>query len=173
MTLQEILQLLIKSPALEKNQLRIIKESLLARVRKYEELEYIDQVFLASAYDASLKLMIIRLRDGQDQEPCNNLFDLVINTPSRNITEEWYQWIKENSLMKEKSPANSTGETSPSMKKFEKTKDEFEKLKNIASYVKFYKDNDEDPKRVKRLRRYVNNLPSLEILKTKMSASDI
>ena len=52
MTLQEILQLLIKSPALEKNQLRIIKESLLARVRKYEELEYIDQRFLEKAYEA-------------------------------------------------------------------------------------------------------------------------
>ena len=175
MSMQEILRLLINSPSIDKNQLEIIKKSLLAKVRKYEELEYIDQVFLAKAYDASLKLMIIRLSDGQDQEPCKNLFDLVINTPSRNINEEWSQWIKENSLIKETKPADQSCRTSPSMKKLEKIKGEFEKLKKIASYVKFYKDNDEDPKRIKRLSRHVNYLPDLEVwqMNMKMTASDI
>ena len=175
MSLQEILRLLINSPSIEKNQLEIIKKSLLAKVRKYEELEYIDKVFLAKAYDASLKLMIIRLRDGQDQEPCKNLFHLAINTPSRNITEEWHQWIKENSLIKEKSPANSSDQSSPLIKKFEKTKVEFEKLKNIASYLKFFKDNDADPKLLKRLSRHVNYLPDLEVLQMnmKINASNI
>ena len=163
MSLQEILQLLIRSPSLEKNQLEIIKKSLLAKVRKYEELEYIDQRFLEKAYEASLKLMIIRLSDCHDHEPCKNLFDLLINRQSRYDTEKWYQWIKENSLIKEASPANTNGGASPLMKKFEKTKVEFENLKKISSYEKFFNDNDLDPKQVKRLRRHVNYLHPLEI----------
>jgi hypothetical protein len=61
------------------------------------------------------------------------------------------------------------------MKKLEKIKSEFEKLKKIASYVVFYKDNDEDPKRIKRLSRHVNYLPDLEVwqMNMKMTASDI
>jgi hypothetical protein len=118
--------------------------------------------------------MITRLRDGQDQEPCKKLFDLVINTPYRNITEEWYKWISENAVMKEAKPANKSDGASLSMKKLEKTKDEFEKLKKIASYVKLYKDEDADPKRIKKLSRHVNFLPNLENwqMRIKMSASD-
>jgi len=176
MTLQEILHLLIISPSLDKDKLEIIKKSLLAIDRKYKNLEYFDQVFIEKTYDAALKLMIIRLRNGQDQEPCKNLFDLVINASSLNITEEWYQWIRENTLIKETKPAHkNNGEVSSSMKKLEKIKDEFEKLKKIASYVKLYKDTDADPKRLKSLRRYVNYLPDFEDFKMRLqiSASDI
>ena len=177
MTVQEILRLLIISPSIDKNQLEIIKKSLLAIDRKYKDLEYFDQVFIEKTYDASIKLMIIRLRNGQDQEPCKNLFDLVINTSSLNITEEWYQWIRENTLIKETKPVNKSGGASPSIKKLEKTKAEFEKLKKIASYVKLYNDTDADPKRIKKLKSHLNYLPDLEDfqmrIKMKMSASDI
>ena len=141
--------------------MEIIKKSLLAKVRKYAELEYIDQVFLAKAYDASLKLMIIRLSDGQDQEPCKNLFHLLISRPSRYDTEEWYQWIKENSLMKENNSANPSCGNSLSIKKLEKTKTEFEKLKKIAYVVKLYLDGGGS--KPKDLSRYVNRLLHLRI----------
>jgi hypothetical protein len=161
MSLQEILRLLINSLSIDIKQLEIIKKSLLAKARKHEEPEWIDQRFLKKAYDASLRLMIIRLRDGQDQAPCKNLFDLVIYAPSENNTEELHRWIKENSLMKDTSPANRTGGASSLIQKSIKTKIELEKLKKIASYVKFHHDNDLDPKRVKKLARYASNLPDL------------
>lgn len=134
MTLQEILYLLIKSPSIDKNKMEIIKKSLLARVRNYKDLEYIDQVFLKKSYDVSLKLIIIRLRDGQDQEPCKNLFYLVKNAPP-NFGEDRFKWIEENSYLKPVDEAIKSEGAKRAINKLEKTKNEMELLKIYARYL--------------------------------------
>jgi hypothetical protein len=106
----------------------------LTRVRKYEDLEYVDQVFLKKSYDASLKLIIIRLRDGQDQEPCKNLFELLKNAPP-NFGEDRLKWIEENSYIKAIDEANKSDVTKRSINKLEKTKNELELLKIYAKYL--------------------------------------
>jgi len=112
MTLQEILQSLIKSQSIDRNQLNLMKKSLQKMARKYEELEYIDQTFLAKAYDASLKLMVIRLRSGQDREPCRNLYELLLKAPPPSYGDDRLKWIEENSMLQETDQTNLTNLTS-------------------------------------------------------------
>lgn len=135
MTLQEILQSLIKSQSIDRNQLNLMKKSLQKMARKYEELEYIDQTFLAKAYDASLRLMVIRLRSGQDREPCRNLYELLLKAPPPSYGDDRLKWIEENSMLKETDQANLTNLTSFDIHKLEIIKNELTTLQICAKFA--------------------------------------
>jgi hypothetical protein len=130
-----------------------MKKSLLKMARKYEELEYIDQTFLAKAYDASLKLMVIRLRSGQDREPCRNLHELLLKAPPPSYGDDRFKWIEENSMLKVTDEATLTNVTSFDMHKLEITKNELAILQICA---KFLSGIDEKNRLLKELSRLSN-----------------
>ena len=143
MTLQEILQSLIKSQSIDRNQLNLMKKSLLKIARKYEELEYLDQRFLAKAYDASLKLMVIRLRAGQDREPCRNLYELLLKAPPPSYGDDRYKWLEENSELGETEEANLMNLTSSDIRNLEITKKELDTLKICAKVASKIDENNQ------------------------------
>ena len=153
MSLQEILQSLIKSQSIDRNQLNLMKKSLLKMARKYEELEYIDQTFLAKAYDASLKLMVIRLRTGQDRHPCRNLYELLLKAPPPVYGDDRFKWLEKNSELRETEEANLLNLTSSDIHNLEITKKELDTLKICA---KVASEIDENNQLLKELNRGLN-----------------
>ena len=153
MSLQEILQSLIKSQSIDRNQLNLMKKSLLKMARKYEELEYIDQTFLAKAYDASLKLMVIRLRTGQDRHPCRNLYELLLKAPPPRYGDDRFKWLEKNSELRETEEANLLNLTSSDIHNLEITKKELGTLKICA---KVASEIDENNQLLKELSRGLN-----------------
>jgi len=156
MTLQEILQSLIKSQSIDRNQLNLTKKSLLKMARKYEELEYSDQTFLVKAYDASLKLMVFRLRAGQDREPCRNLYELLLKAPPPGYGNDRFKWLEENSALQETEEANLMKVTSDELHKLEMTKYELTKLQICAKFAGGIEDENERSRSLKVFVRGLN-----------------
>ena len=99
MSIEEILQALVKSPALSERQLKLIANSLSKKAKRFEEMDYLDSVYFQSAFNAAIKLIITRLRDGQDPPPClKNRVSLMrlFNQSSEIYDSQLSGWILEN-----------------------------------------------------------------------------
>jgi len=97
MRLQELLRILISPIALDKKKIKLVKTILLTGVKKFNSLGYIGQNFFKEAYDASLRLIVTRLRDGLDRDPCSGLYLLVIRAPYHGIQDAGrFRWIDKN-----------------------------------------------------------------------------
>ncbi|MFD0669157.1 hypothetical protein ACT80S_15660 [Ramlibacter sp. MAHUQ-53] len=81
MTLEETLQLLVKAPALDKQQLDAVAMAWLSAVARFDEMDGQEQAFFKESYDAALRLLVTRLRSGLDSHPCERLLELVKSAP--------------------------------------------------------------------------------------------
>jgi len=93
MTTEEVLQVLVMSPRLNQKQLKVIKNSLLKTAKQFHEAEYLDQQFFREALSAAIKLIFIRLRDGQDPRTCRGLWELLIAADNIDINYPLWHWF--------------------------------------------------------------------------------
>jgi hypothetical protein len=97
MTSDEILQILIKAPTLHKNQLKLIKNSLLNMAKIYDDMEYLDKRFFNETLNGAIRLIITRLVGHLDINPCKDLWKLLL-VLDNSYRDELSEWIATNIL---------------------------------------------------------------------------
>lgn len=100
MNLEDILQALVKAPTLTKAYLHAAKEVLLAEAARFESMEWNEQSSFERMYGAAVCLMVARLRDGLDPEPCDDMDELVTRAPFEHTHGfDFCDWIASNGLL--------------------------------------------------------------------------